>query len=575
MDYDYDYDYDYERALEPGSHGANVGFCRRADIIEWMHTSDDMQLLQEYASGRSEAAFNALVSRHINLVYSAAMRSVNNPHQAEEITQAVFVTLARKSSALQRGVVLSGWLYQTARLTASNFVRTEMRRQQREQQAHIQSSMNAPEPEAWTGVGPLLDEAMAQLNERDRNAIVLRFFEGKPLKEVGVALGASEDAAQMRVGRALDKLRAFFHRRGITMPAAALGAAISENSIQAAPAGLAASVAAGAVEGSALTVSTLTLAKGAISMMTSTKIGVAVGACAAAAIIALQYRQISTQKQAVQQLQAQVAQAAQQPQNRQVLQAEIAKLQEQNASYAKTIEGMQRDVAKARAHASSALAEKAAATAAAADAGKKGNGLAEMFKDPDILKAMQQQQAAMLKTQYAPFVKQLNLSPQKADKFYQILTDQAAQSVQALQSGKISANAGNSTEADLQSLLGDDGMAQFKDFGETLEAQEMLDLYKNNFTDNPLTDTQQQQLLQAMKTANRSATDNSDPNPDLVAAQLQQEEQINQSVLQQAAAFLSPDQLQTLGASQSNVLAMQKINITVAQKMFTNSAASP
>ena len=307
-----------------------------------MHTSDDMQLLQEYASGRAEAAFNALVSRHINLVYSAAMRSVNNPHQAEEITQAVFVTLARKSGALRRGIVLSGWLYQTARLTASNFIRTEMRRQHREQQAHIQSTMNEPEPETWTGVGPLLDEAMAQLNEKDRDAIVLRFFEGKPLKEVGDALGASEDAAQMRVGRALDKLRDFFHRRGITMPAAALAAAISENSIQAAPAGLAASVAVGAMHGSALTMSTLTLTKTAISMMTSTKIGVAAGACAAAAMIALQYQQNSTQKQAVQQLEAQVAQVAQQAQNSQALQAQIAKLQEQNATYAKTIEGMQR-----------------------------------------------------------------------------------------------------------------------------------------------------------------------------------------------------------------------------------------
>lgn len=182
-----------------------------------------MQLLQEYATGRSEAAFTALVSRHINLVYSAAMRSVNNPHQAEDITQSVFVILARKSRALRSGTVLSGWLYQTARLTAANFVRTEMRRQHREQQAVIESTMNDTDPEAWTRVGPLLDEAMSQLNEKDRNAIVLRFFEGKALKEVGDALGASEDAAKMRVNRALDKLRDFFHHRGITMPVVRAG----------------------------------------------------------------------------------------------------------------------------------------------------------------------------------------------------------------------------------------------------------------------------------------------------------------------------------------------------------------
>src|SRR5208283_2829471 len=122
-----------------------------------MHASDDMQLLQEYAASRSEAAFTALVSRHINLVYSAAMRSVNDPHQAEDITQSVFVMLARKSRALCRGTVLSGWLYQTARLTAANFIRTEMRRQHREHQAYMESTLNTPETEAWTLVGPLLD----------------------------------------------------------------------------------------------------------------------------------------------------------------------------------------------------------------------------------------------------------------------------------------------------------------------------------------------------------------------------------------------------------------------------------
>src|SRR5208283_1153509 len=107
-----------------------------------MLASDDMQLLQEFATGHSEEAFSALVSPHINLVYSAALRSVSNPHEAEEITQAVFVILARKAGSLRRGTVLSGWLYQTARLTASNFLRTELRRRHREQQANMQSTLN-------------------------------------------------------------------------------------------------------------------------------------------------------------------------------------------------------------------------------------------------------------------------------------------------------------------------------------------------------------------------------------------------------------------------------------------------
>ena len=537
-----------------------------------------MQLLQEYAASRSEAAFTALVSRHINLVYSAAMRSVNNPHQAQDITQSVFVILARKSRALRRGTVLSGWLYQTARLTAANFVRTEMRRQFREHQALTQSTMNAPEPEAWARVGPLLDEAMSHLNEKDRNAIVLRFFEGKPLKEVGDALGATEDAAKMRVNRALDKLRDFFHRRGITVPAAALAEAISGNSIQAAPAGLAASVAAGAVQGSALTVSTLSFMKGAIQIMTSTKISVAIGV-GAAAIIGLQWQQISTQKQTVKQLEAQVSQLSQQAQASQARQAEIEKLQEQNTIYARRMSGMEHDVAKARARSSAALAAKQPPAA-----GTKGNAFAEMFKDPDMLEAMRPQQLMTAKMMYGPLVKQLNLSPEQADKFYGIIVDNGIKSMKAMQSGNVSPDAGKSMETDLQSLLGDAGFAQYTDYVKNdMAGQSALMAIKNDFVDNPLSDTQQQQLLQAMKTARQSVTasnpmDLSQANPSDKTAmmdqamqqQMQQQEQINQNVLQQAAAFLSPDQLQTLATSQSNMITMTKAMGPMMQKMFSN-----
>jgi RNA polymerase sigma factor (sigma-70 family) len=568
---------------------AGVPFGRVADIIKWMDALNDMQLLQEYAGAHSEEAFTALVSRHINLVFSAALRSVNNPSQAEEITQAVFVTLARKAHALRRGTVLSGWLYQTARLTAANFIRTEMRRHQREQQAHLQSTMNEPEPEAWTHVGPLLDEAMSHLNEKDRNAIVLRFFEGKPLKEVGDALGATEDAAKMRVNRALDKLRDFFHHRGITVPAAALTAAIAEHSVQAAPTGLAASVAAvaaGVVPGSALTVSTLALVKGAIHMMTSAKISVAIG-LGAAAMIALQAHQVSIQKQNVKRLQEQVAQAAPQAQSNQALQAEIEKLQARNAAYAKTIEDMQGNVAKARAHASDALAAKSAAAAAAA--ATKGNPLADMFKDPAMLEAMRPTQLATAKMMYAPLIKELHLSPEQADKFYNKIVDNGLKGLAAMQSGKLSpddmkANT-QALEADLQSLLGDTGYAQYQNFTKNdMADQTMLTVMKNDFGDNPLSDTQQQQLLQAMKAARQSTTANSplDPsqaNPSdklaMLDQTLQQQEQMNQSVFQQAAAFLSPAQLQTLGMSQSNMIAMQKSMGPMMQKMFPTAPAGP
>src|ERR1035438_7444670 len=122
---------------------------------------DDIALLKEYAEIGSEAAFTALVERHVNLVYSAALRSVGNPHAAQEIAQVVFIILARKAKSLGGKTVLSGWLYQTARLTAANYLRGEIRRQHREQEAFMQSTLNESESEAWRQIAPILDDAIS------------------------------------------------------------------------------------------------------------------------------------------------------------------------------------------------------------------------------------------------------------------------------------------------------------------------------------------------------------------------------------------------------------------------------
>jgi uncharacterized protein (TIGR03435 family) len=233
---------------------------------------DDIELLAQYARDNSEAAFAALVERHVNLVYSTALRSVGNPHAAEEITQAVFIILARKAQGLSQRTVLSGWLYQTTRLTAANFLRGEIRRQRREQETYMQSLLNEPGPEVWPQIAPLLDAALDRLGERDRNAIVLRYFENKNLREVGLALGASEDATKMRVNRALEKLREFFTKRGVSSTTAIIAGAVSANSIHAAPLGLAKTISAVAVaKGAAASGSTLTLIKGALKLMAWTK----------------------------------------------------------------------------------------------------------------------------------------------------------------------------------------------------------------------------------------------------------------------------------------------------------------
>src|SRR5438477_323384 len=208
--------------------------------------TSDLELLQNYARNKSEESFTALVNRHLNLVYSAALRQVRSPQLAEEVVQSAFIDLARQAQQLAPETILTAWLYQVTRRTAINVVRREARRQLRERVASELTAMNATTGD-WTHVEALLDEAMHALDETDRTAILLRYFENKSLRDVGEALGASENAAQKRLSRAVERLREFFARRGVTIGASGLVVAISANAIQAAPIGLAATISTAAL----------------------------------------------------------------------------------------------------------------------------------------------------------------------------------------------------------------------------------------------------------------------------------------------------------------------------------------
>jgi len=234
--------------------------------------TDDMELVRQYADHQGENAFATLVSRHINLVYSAAWRQVRDPHLAEEVTQTVFIILARKAGSLSPRTILPGWLFRTVRYTASAALKQEARRQHREQEAYMESAALVSETgPLWEQLSPLLDEAMSALREQDRDALVLRYFENKSLREVGAALGVDDQAAHKRIMRSLEKLRAFFARRGVVLTAVAIGGAMAANSVQAAPATLAVTVTAAAAKGAATSSSTLTLLKGALKIMAWTK----------------------------------------------------------------------------------------------------------------------------------------------------------------------------------------------------------------------------------------------------------------------------------------------------------------
>ncbi len=206
---------------------------------------NDRELLQQYVREGSEAAFAELVRRYLRLVYSAALRqSAGCSALAEDVTQTVFIILARQAPALSRHETLVGWMHACTRYTTLRSLRDLRRRQAREQKAYAME-INSTPPIPWEQVKPLIDKAVGQLNEADRQAVLLRYFQGLSHREVGEALGQTENAARVRVDRAVEKLRSYFARRGIVATSALLGEVILAHATEVEPAGLASRVVKG------------------------------------------------------------------------------------------------------------------------------------------------------------------------------------------------------------------------------------------------------------------------------------------------------------------------------------------
>jgi RNA polymerase sigma factor (sigma-70 family) len=234
----------------------------------------DLELLAQYGRTKEPGAFAELVRRHVDWVYSASMRQVRDRQLAEDVTQAVFIALAQKAASLHGDRPLSSWLMTVTRRAAINAVRSESRRRRHEQEAAVMRQEPAviePKP-AWEEIAPVLDEQVLRLKQKDRDAVMLRFYERRSFAEVGVALGISEEAARKRVDRAVEQLRARLAQKGVTIGAGALAGVVSDRLVEQAPEGLAQSAVAG---GGAATGAGV-IAKGALGTMTWMKVKVAV-----------------------------------------------------------------------------------------------------------------------------------------------------------------------------------------------------------------------------------------------------------------------------------------------------------
>ena len=235
-----------------------------------MQEKPDAQLLRAYVEG-DESAFREIVSRHTDFVYSAALRQVNSQALAQDIAQSVFVDLVRKSrevsARMAQDASLAGWLYRSTRFAALNHLRDEHRRAQHERQAMEQLITDSSPAADWEHIRPMLDEAMETLSDDDRDAVLLRYFKNHDFRSVGKALDLSDDAAQKRVSRAVERLREFFSKRGVAIGASGLVVLISANAVQSAPLTLAGTICSAAVlTGTAIHTSTAITATKAIAM---------------------------------------------------------------------------------------------------------------------------------------------------------------------------------------------------------------------------------------------------------------------------------------------------------------------
>ena len=463
---------------------------------------DDATLLRRYATERAEDAFAELVRRHVDGVYSAALRRVGgDAHLAEDVTQQVFVALARKAAALVGHPVLSAELYRTTRNEAANLVRHERRRKRRELEAGTMEELLAPTNTRadWSRVAPVLDAAIDELNERDREAILLRFVDRLGFSEMGAALRLTEDAARIRVKRSLEKLRVLLTQRGVTSTGTALGLALANHALAAAPSGLAASV-TGSVALSANAATSPVVAF--LQLMSASKIALTVAGTLLVLAVGIATRESSNRRAAEAALnaadQSYVAQIAKQralEQRAQASERDAAQLRE-------TIDETRTKEAGSMAR--TALEAQAPKAAPAWD--PVAEGQAFLARHPEVKKALIERAKASVRFRFGQLYASLGLTTEQIDQFETLMSGAAATSGAFGPNGQqLALKAGPDIPEEeivtrLHALLGEEGFQQFQKFGQVAPARDLTVQVASDlsFTDSPLTPQQAEQLQQIL-----------------------------------------------------------------------------
>lgn len=372
----------------------------------------DAELLRRYAEEHSEDAFAELVGRHVGLVYHAALRQLGgDTHRAEDVTQAVFTDLARKGTALQRHPALASWLHLSTRFAAAKVRRSEQCRQKHEREAEIMHALLREETSAaeWERLRPMIDDVIHGLNDRDRAAVLLRFFEGRSFADVGATLALSEDAARMRVERALEKLRVSLARRGVTSTSAALGAVLAHQAAAAVPPGLALSV-----TGSALAAANTALAPtlAMIEFMSSSKII----AGAVGIVLVLSLGSVGYETYARREAEAALSVASR---AHEALAGKRRALEQRVLTAEQDANQLEKAVAAARAVRRDAAARSAAAAVPAKevrawDPVEQGNAF--LKRHPEVKQALDAYAKARVKFRYATLFESLQLTPAQRER---------------------------------------------------------------------------------------------------------------------------------------------------------------